>query len=97
MPTIDNEQFDLLLSEGKYEEAKQLLKDFIDSEWTKDDEGEYYVGLIEEYLKMSNAINQAYLDEVAEIEAQLKQLDEIQSDADKNVALNNIRDDIAKM
>ncbi len=97
MPNIDNEQFNQLLSEGKFEEAKQLIRDFLNSEWTKDDEGEYYVGLITEYMKMSNAINQAYLEEVAEIEAQLKQLDEIQNDADKNVALNNIRDEISKM
>jgi hypothetical protein len=97
MANLDSTKFNQLLSEGKTEEAKQLLRDFIDSEWTKDDDGEYYVGLITEYINKADAINEVYLDELKNISRQLQELDDISNVTEKNAALGKIRDDIAKL
>ena len=94
MANIDNAKFNELLKQGKIEEAKQLLKDFINSEWTKEDEGEYYVNLISEYIQMSNTINKAYLTEVKHLTEALDKLDDIENESEKNAELGKIRDQI---
>ncbi len=97
MPNLDNVQFNELLSQGKYDEAKALLKTFINSEWTKEDQGEYYVNLVEEYIELSNNINKAYITELLQIKKSLEELDNIESEVDKSFELKRIRDEISNL
>lgn len=95
MPQLDNDQFNQLLNAGRYDEAKALLKGFVDSEWTQKDDGEYYVNLVEEYIEASNMINKAYITELLQIKKSLEALDNIENEADKNFELKRIRDEIS--
>ncbi len=97
MAELNNELFNQLLNEGKYQEAKEILKSFVDSEWTKEDEGAYYVDLVTKYINMSNTINEAYIEELIELKQALEDLDQIQNEADKNTELSRIRDEISKL
>lgn len=94
MAKIDNQKFNELVKAGKYDEAKQLLKEFFAGEWETVDEGEYYVNLMTEYMEMSNVINTAYIQHLQEIKKQLDELDSIKNEADKQHAIGNIKKQI---
>jgi len=97
MSQLNNDEFNQLLSQGKIDEAKQLIKDFINSEWTEADQGEHYVDLITSYIKMSNTVNEAYIAELLEIKEALEKIDQIKDEAEKDRELGKIRDQINKL
>jgi len=97
MPKINDEEFNRLLAEKKFAEAKALVKSYIDQAWTKEDEGEFYVGLITQYLEMSNKINTAYITELQEAKKDLDRLDKAQSRVHQTLDINKLKEDIDSM
>lgn len=97
MPKINDEEFNRLLADKKFVEAKALVKSYIDQEWTKEDEGELYVSLITQYLEMTNKINTAYIIELQEAKKDLDRLDKAQSRVHQTLDINKIREDINSM
>ena len=91
---MNKELFKQLVDQGKLAEAKQLIKDELNTEWTAEDEGAAYVDSMMQYVDMSTEVNEAYIEELTDIKAQLEALDEIQDTGKKNAELGKIRDQI---
>lgn len=97
MKKIDTDTFNQLVDEKKFDEAKELLRDFFEEEMSETDEGEYYVEMMTEYLRMSNLINEAYIAEMQDLKAKLKEVDEIGNKVSEVINLEQIRGDIEKL
>ena len=69
-------QFELLLEAGKLDEAKQMLGALASRELTKEEKAAARVLQERLAIKLTNAINQAYLDTLDESIEQLKALNE---------------------
>lgn len=91
---MNKELFKQLVDQGKLAEAKQLVKDELNTEWTAADEGAAYVDSMMQFVDMSTQVNEAYIEELTEIKAQLEALDDIQDVGKKNAELGKIRDQI---
>ena len=68
-------QFELLLEAGKLDEAKQMLRSLAAREPTAEERGAAKALLARLYVKLSNAINQAYLETLKDAIVSLKELD----------------------
>ena len=84
-------QFELLLEAGKIEEAKALLKMLASRELTKEEKNEAKMLQARLSLKLTNAINQAYLDTLDESIEQLKALRSAQQGLHESVKLAKAR------
>lgn len=94
---LDTNEFNRLITEKKFDEAKELLRSFFETEMDQNDEGEYYVEMMTEYLEMSNRINAAYIEEMTTMRQQLKQLNEVDVEIKNKVDTGQIRRDIDKL
>ena len=67
-------QFELLLEAGKFEEAKQTLAELSRRPLSSDEQADAKILLTRLYIKLSNAVNEAYLATLKDAIAQLKDL-----------------------
>ena len=67
-------QFELLLEAGKFEEAKQALAELSRRPLSSDEQADAKILLTRLYIKLSNAVNEAYLATLKDAIAQLKDL-----------------------
>jgi len=67
-------QFELLLDAGKVDEAKAMLEELAGRELSEDERAESQLLLARLYVKLTNAINEAYLDTLKDGIEQLKAL-----------------------
>lgn len=67
-------QFELLLDAGKFEEAKQALAELSRRPLSSDEQADTKILLTRLYIKLSNAVNEAYLATLTDAIAQLKDL-----------------------
>ncbi len=88
-------QFELLLEAGKLEEAQAMLKMLAASEF-KGKQGEAKALLTRLYIRLSNAINQAYLETLKEAIATLKGLDSREKLLAESMKLADARAELAK-
>lgn len=89
-------QFELLLDAGKIEEAKALLDKVANRELSKEEQAEAKVLMARLYVRLNNAVNQAYLDTVKESIEQLKALEAKQKALIEKVKLTKTRLELAK-
>ena len=97
MSNLNNDEFNRLIGEKKFDEAKAMLREFFETELNESDEGEYYVTIMAEYLEMSNRINAAYISEMKSIKSRMAELDEIEGEIGKSVDTDQIRKDIESL
>jgi len=69
-------QFELLLEAGKLEEAKEMLGVIAVHELSPREKGEAKALLTRLYIRLSNAISEAYLETLKEAIVRLKEVDE---------------------
>ena len=89
-------QFEILLEDGKLEEAKAMLSKLASRELTKEDVAEANMLEARLSIKLTNAINQAYLDTLDESIAQLTELQARNRGLDEKVKLARTRASLAK-
>ncbi|MFA7244401.1 MAG: hypothetical protein WC080_03890 [Patescibacteria group bacterium] len=90
------EEIEKLLKEGKKDEAKKLITDLVSQDMSDKERGSVYTDLALAYMEISNEINRKYLEELREISAGLKEIDQIDtannSEFEKAQARKNILD-----
>src|SRR3989338_1524189 len=94
MQTLDPKHLEVLLEEGKYGEAKNVLEGYFSTELTEEEKGAAYVDFARIYMEVMTKLNkseEALLDE--EI-AELKAINAGEKDAVKNIDLNRLKKDI---
>ncbi len=84
-------QFEGLLKAGKIEEAKAMLGKLAERELTPDEEAEAKVLQTRLSIKLTNAINKAYLETLDESIEKLKSLNRIGRAFDEKVKLAEAR------
>ena len=89
-------QFEILLEDGKLEEAKAMLAKLASRELTKEEVAEANMLEARLSIKLTNAINQAYLDTLDESIAQLTELQARNRGLDEKVKLARTRASLAK-
>lgn len=89
-------QFELLLDAGKIEEAKAMLETLAARELTEEERSEAKVLMARLYVKLTNAVNQDYLDTVKEAIDQLKDLETREKAFIEKVKLAKTRMELAK-
>ncbi|MDD2646769.1 MAG: hypothetical protein PHV78_03035 [Patescibacteria group bacterium] len=62
MSNINVEQLEKLLAEGKQEEVKNLLQDYLSQDLSEADKGSTYLNLASIYMQVVNKFNKRYLD-----------------------------------
>ena len=89
-------QFELLLEDGKLEEAKAMLAKLASRELTKEEVAEANMLEARLSIKLTNAINQAYVDALDESIAQLTELQARNRGLNEKVKLARTRASLAK-
>lgn len=89
-------QFELLLKEKKIEEAKAMLGELARRELSPQEEAEAKILQTRLSIKLTNAINQAYLETLDESIARLKNIQKTERGLDESVKLAKARADLAK-
>ena len=89
-------QFELLLEDGKLEEAKVMLAKLASRELTKEEVAEANMLEARLSIKLTNAINQTYLDTLDESIAQLTELQARNRGLNEKVKLARTRASLAK-
>jgi hypothetical protein len=62
MSTLNVEQLEKLLAEGKQEEVKKLLQNYLSQDLSEADKGSTYLNLASIYMQVMNKFNKRYLD-----------------------------------
>lgn len=91
MNELNKEEFDKLIQEKKFTEAEEMLKNYLSQAWTEDEEGEYYVQLMNEYIDLSNIINQSFIEQMKEIKKSLETVEEIEGEVEKQSKIEDIK------
>lgn len=89
-------QFELLLKEGKLKEAKAMLGELANRTLTPEEEASTKVLQARLSIKLTNAINRAYIDTLDESIARLKELRNMDQKLDEKVKLAKTRAELAK-
>ncbi|OQB05566.1 MAG: hypothetical protein BWY19_00967 [bacterium ADurb.Bin212] len=97
MSQLDAKAFEQMISEKRYDEAKDMLRQYFDNELGEEEEGEVYVDAMADYLAMSNRINEAYLADMNDLKAKLSQVDNMSEDITKSIDAEKIRGDIQNL
>lgn len=97
MKQLNGAEFEQLIAEKRYDEAKAKLREFFEAELSLDEEGEVYVDAMAEYLSVSNAINEAYLADMKDLKAKLTQVDDMSEEVKKSIDADKIRGDIQSL
>lgn len=97
MKEFNIKQLEILLSENKTNEAKQLLKDYFDEDLTNAEKGEVYVDNAIIYMKVCNEINQKYLVALKDIIASIKAVDSKKNEVGNRMDILSVKDQINRM
>lgn len=89
-------QFEKLLAEGKLEEAKKSLAGLASLPVSKEERGDADVVLTRLYLKLTNALNQNYLETLEDATATLKALRVREKKFEEEAALARTRASLAQ-
>jgi|GEM_PF-1408032 hypothetical protein len=89
-------QFELLLDAGKIEEAKAMLETLATRELSEAEQAESKLLLARLYVKLTNAVNQAYLDTLKDAIDQLKELNAREREFIEKMKLAKTRVELAK-
>ena len=89
-------QFELLLKEKKIEEAKAMLGELVRRELSPQEEAEAKILQARLSIKLTNAINQAYIDTLDESIARLKDIQKAERGLDEKVKLAETRSALAE-
>ena len=71
---VDVEKFKQLLSDGKKEEAKEYLEEFLASEISEEEQAQALIALASAHMEIQNAANREYLQMLDYAIAQLSNL-----------------------
>ncbi|MDO8619842.1 MAG: hypothetical protein Q7R64_00640 [bacterium] len=96
MTTDPLTQFELLLKEGKLEEAKAMLGSLASRKLSPEEEASAKVLQVRLSIKLQNAINRAYIDSLDDSIARLKELRGTGHSLDETVKLAETRVSLAK-
>lgn len=97
MSQLDSAALEQMISQKRYDEAKEMLRQYFDSELGENEEGEVYVDAMADYLAMSNRINEAYLADMNDLKAKLIQVDDMSEEIKKSIDAEKIRGDIQSL
>ena len=89
-------QFEELLKAEKFEEAKQLLSTFGSLQTTPEESAEAKLFITHLYLKLTNAVDGAYLGELEDAMQKLKILDAKEREIDEKAKLIQARISLAQ-
>lgn len=89
-------QFELLLKEGKMEEAKAMLGSLASRKLSPEEEASAKVLQMRLSIKLQNAINRAYIDSLDDSINKLKELRNMGRNLDEKVKLAETRSSLAK-
>lgn len=89
-------QFELLLKEKKIEEARAMLGELAKRELAPQEEAEAKILQTRLSIKLTNAINQAYIETLDESIARLKDIQKAERDLDEKVKLAETRSALAE-
>ena len=84
-------QFEELLKAEKFEEAKQLLSTFGSLQTTSEETAEAKLFITQLYIKLTNAVDGAYLGELQDAMQKLKILDAKEKELDEKAKLIQAR------
>lgn len=93
---METERLEQLMNEEKWEEARALLRDYLNTAPTEEERGEYFVQIASVYLRVMNKINEQYaslLDDSVEMMRQFNTREgEMQKQGDIQQAKDQLED-----
>lgn len=84
-------ELERLLSEGKQEEAKQLLREMLSAPLSDEERGALLVGFAAAYLALQNSVSATQRDALEEEIAGLEEIDRLSRDIDEKLELAKVR------
>jgi transcriptional regulator NrdR family protein len=88
-------KLEALLTEKKYDEVHDLIKEIVSTKMTSEEKGAALVNFASVYLELSNTINAHYLDALEEAVAGMKEINTAEAKSNDTIRVAELRETLA--
>lgn len=92
---LDSGKLEMLLSQDKKDEARELIKDFLNSPLDKDELGRAILDLTSIYMDFINGVNEKYLEFLKESLDSLNKIKKMKESVRDQMDIEKVREDLA--
>src|SRR5262245_43111439 len=95
--TLDTNTLEQLLVDGKFDEAKKMLNEYLSADLTKEEKGAIYVAFVMTYVSVMNRVYDKYNEALDETISNLEFIDKRKKEVSEKIEMGRLKDEIKKM
>lgn len=97
MKPIDTKKLEVLMDQGKWEEAKSLLDTSLASDLAPEERGAAYVQFASIYMRVKNELNRRYKESLEDAIGILKNIKAREKEVDQKISAGQVKGEIKKL